>query len=337
MVNGYDYDTIMKEYFDITDTKTRKTLLAVNEADQNKVLTSLTSRLYDHLVTKVDDIDFGDIPNTKGDITKLKNYSDLNDCVDIMTNLLMEFKQDTTPITVIDKAINNIIARKELFEKGFRYKVELPMVLYSTMVLSVISATSFLISTCVEFIKTPNNDTFEMVIDKVALAKSKDNLLFVNLKKFNAACDKKQIDNCLDVVIKNSTKNLLGSNVTLVVGGIALAGLLLNIIPIMRELIFFFYNTRTRMSDYFDVQSDLLKMNAYNLECNETIEQEKRQKIVAKQYKISDRFKKIANFLAIKNKDAENKATKEILGDNKKYKTDELMEELPDSAASVLF
>ena len=160
MVNGYDYDTIMKEYFDITDTKTRKTLLAVNEADQNKVLTSLTSRLYDHLVTKVDDIDFGDIPNTKGDITKLKNYSDLNDCVDIMTNLLMEFKQDTTPITVIDKAINNIIARKELFEKGFRYKVELPMVLYSTMVLSIISATSFLISTCVEFIKTPNNDTF---------------------------------------------------------------------------------------------------------------------------------------------------------------------------------
>ena len=176
-----------------------------------------------------------------------------------------------------------------------------------------------------------------MVIVKVALAKSKDNLLFVNLNKFNAACDKKQIDNCLDVVIKNSTKNLLGSNVTLVVGGIALAGLLLNIIPIMRELIFFFYNTRTRMSDYFDVQSDLLKMNAYNLECNETIAQEKRQKIVAKQYKISDRFKKIANFLAIKNKDAENKATKEILGDNKKYKTDELMEELPDSAASVLF
>ena len=46
------------EFFDITDTETRKVLLAVNEADQNKVLVSLTSKLYDNVVDRIDDIDF---------------------------------------------------------------------------------------------------------------------------------------------------------------------------------------------------------------------------------------------------------------------------------------
>ena len=55
-----EFTKAMNEYFDIQDTKTRKILLAVNEADQNKILTSLTSKLYDNIIDKVDEIDFGD-------------------------------------------------------------------------------------------------------------------------------------------------------------------------------------------------------------------------------------------------------------------------------------
>ena len=39
------YEDIMMEHFDINDDYTRKTLLSINEADQNKVLESLTSKL----------------------------------------------------------------------------------------------------------------------------------------------------------------------------------------------------------------------------------------------------------------------------------------------------
>ena len=53
------YEQIIKEYFDITHTETRKVLLAIDEADQNMVLTNLTSKLYDHIVGKVDDIEIG--------------------------------------------------------------------------------------------------------------------------------------------------------------------------------------------------------------------------------------------------------------------------------------
>ena len=39
-----EFTIAMNEYFDIYDSKTRKTLLSVNEADQTKILTSLTSK-----------------------------------------------------------------------------------------------------------------------------------------------------------------------------------------------------------------------------------------------------------------------------------------------------
>lgn len=338
MINKRDYDIILNEYFDIDHRETRKVMLNINEADQNQVLSALTSKLYDHIVDRVDDIDFGDIPNTKGDITKLDSYQKLVDCVSVMRQLLEEYKQDVKPIGIIEDAIENVVQRKELFEKAFRYQVELPMITYSTIVLSIISSTSFLVSTCIEFIKIPSQDEFSVILDKVALTKSKSNLLFSNLDKFNTACDKGQIDNCLEVIIKNNMKNLTGVEVGFVVGGVAMAGLLLNIIPILRELIFFFYYSRTRVSDYFDIQADLLQMNAYNLQNNETMKKSERDKIVKKQLKIVELFRKLSNKIAINTKECEVKATKDIVQANKeKVRTTDLMDSIPDSASSALF
>lgn len=330
-----DYNQILKEYFDITDTKTRKIMLAINEADQNAVLSSLTTKLYGHIVDKVDDIDFGDIPKTKGDITKLESYEKLVDCVKTIHGILDEYKQSADSIITIEKAINNVLVRKDMFEKAFRYEIELPIVLYSTIVLAIVSATSFMIASSIEYIKTPSDETFDTMIDKVSLVRTKDHLLFDNLKKFNVACDKGQIDSCVNAFIKANAKNFTGT--TIAVGSIALVGLLLTIIPIIRELIFFFYYSRTRISDYFDMQSDLLTMNAYNVKNNTTMDKYKRDKIAKKQLSIAKRFRTIANKVQVTSKKAEIDTTKEIQKETKKVKTDELIDTVPDSASSVLF
>lgn len=336
-MNRKDYELIMQEHFDIGDTQTRKILLNINEADQNAVLNALTSKLYDNIVNKVDDIDYGVIPETKGDITKLENYEQLASCIILMRELMEEFKQDVTPVKTVETALNNLIERKDLFEKGFRYNVELPMITYCTIALSVVSSISFLISSCVEFIKTPAQEDFDLIIDKMAVAKTKQNLLFRNLDKFNKACDKGQIDDSMDYVIKSNMKNLTGVEVGVVAGSLALAGLILNIVPILRELIFFFYYSRTRVSDYFDIQADLLQMNAYNIKNNQSMNKKERESISKKQLKIVDIYRKISNKLAVEVKQSEVKATKEITSDNKQYKTSELVDSVPDSASSVLF
>lgn len=337
-LNGYN--EIIKEYFNLMDRETRKTLISVNEADQNRILLALTSKLYDNIVNKVDDIDYGSIPNTKGDITKLENFDKLSECVEVMHQILSEYKQDTKPVDIVAEALGNIKIRKELFEKAFRYNIEIGMIIYSTVSLSIISSISFLIATCIEFIKSPSQDDFKVSLDNVSLARTKQNLLFNNLEKFNKICNTKELDKCLDFAIKNNVKGLIGvDDAGFIVTGIALVSIVLNILPIIRELIFFFYYSRVRVSDYFDIQADLLQMSAYALKNNDhtPIKKIDKERIAKKQLSIVSFFRKIADKLSIDNKQAEVTSTKEIQKAGKaekNLKTSDILDSAPDSASS---
>lgn len=339
MTSAQKYDHIIREYFDITDRDTRKILVSVSEADKGEVLSSLTNKLYNNIIDKAYEIDFGTIPNSKGDITKIDNYDNMRECLNILRGIMVEYKQGTkNNIDVIEESINHIMNRKDLFTKAFQMNLELPIMIYSTTVLSIVSSISFMISSCIEFIKSPNQDTFDFEIDKLALNKSKDNLLFVNLSKFNIACRTGQVDSTINFVIKNKVKNFTGAEIGLIAGGIVIMGILLNIIPILRELIFFFYFTRVRIADYFEIQADLLQMNAYNIEHDQSVDPEERKKIAKKQMKIVENFRKVSNVVNIDNKNCEVKTTKEIKKINsQKYKHDDVLDSLPDSVASSIF
>lgn len=303
-------------HFDLTDKKTRQAILAMNEADQNSVLTALTSKLYDNIVAKVDDIDYGEIPSTKGDVTKLSNYAKLKECIDLLRNILFEYKQDTAPIDAVALALANIESRKDMFSRAFRMDVELPIIMYNNMVLAVINGVSYMIATCIEFIKTPNKDTFQISLNKVAFAKTKSNLMYNNLKRFNKCCEKRDFDKSMDHIIKEFVKIHEGAAITgffaSVGGKWAIAALLLMIIPFLREIVFFFYFVRMRVSEFFDLQADLLQMNAYNVESNATIDDSKKQKIVSGQLKVVEFFRKVANKFSINSKKAEVETEKEI-------------------------
>lgn len=338
-----EYNRVIDEFFDFTDRETRKVLLAVNEADQNKILVSLTSKLYDNVVDKVDDIDFGEIEMSKGDIEKLPNFETLHECLNNMARLLIEFKQDTHPVDQITECISNMIDTKDMWKKAYALNVELPMITYNTIVLAIIEAASYMVSMCVEFVKSPSEDTMKIMIDKSALTKSKSHMILKNIESFNSAFRKGQVQKAMWHVIDESAKkkNFVGLGIYggLGVGAAAvagIAGLLFCIIPLLRELIFLFYYTRVRVSDFFEVQADLLQVSSYNVENNRLdLTKEERKKIAAKQMKTADKFRKASRFIAIETAEAENKAVKEIKKeDNKKYKVNDVVDEFPDSAAS---
>ena len=325
------------EHFDLSDRTTLKVINSINEAEQGSVLTALTSKLYDNIVSKVDDIDYGDIPNTKGDIEKLPNFNKLTECVNLLRDILNEYKQDTAPIGEISMAISNIAARKDLFIRAFKLDVELPIIMYNTTVLSIINAVSYMIATSIEFMKTPNQDSFKITLDKVAYSKTKSNMLYNNIKKFNACCNSGKFDEAMEFIIKQRVKNSMREAAALGVAGGIIAGIaiVLNIIPILRELVFFFYYTRMRVSDFFDIQADLLQMNAYNLENNDKIDSQKRERVVSKQLKIVELFRKIANKISINGKKAEVETTKEIINNSKKMKINDLSNDLPESVSAL--
>lgn len=330
------FEKAMNEHFDATDAETRHVLLSVNEEDQNRVLTALTSKLYDSIVDKVDDIDFGDIPGTKGDITKLAAYQRLIETSNTIKEIMKHFNQPTEKnVDQILLGIENIAMRRDLFMKGYMANMELPIVIYNTMTMAVVMSLSYMISNCIDFIKSPNTDSFDAVIDRNALVKTNQHLLFSNLKRFNDSCKSKELDKALEYVIKSGSKQLLGT--TILLGeGIAIIGILLNIIPIMRELIYFYYYNRVRISDYFAIQADLLQMNAYNVEHNRpNLSKDERNKIVKKQLTIVKAFRTVSDKISIDCKQSEISGTKDLVKDAKKYKTSEIMEDMPDSAAAA--
>ena len=214
----------------------------------------------------------------------------------------------------------------------------MPIIIYNTIVLSIVSAVSYMISVCIDFIKSGSDQGIQISLDRVALSKTKDNVLFKDLEKFNKICSNGEFDKVMDYVIANNTKNFSGMAMYGAASVAVILGAMLLIIPLIRELIFFFYYSRCRIADYFDAQAALLTVNAYNIENNLTQDYKNKKEIVSKQKKIADKFKKIADTIKIKSRTGEDKSQKEIKKlDSKKYKQDEVLDNIPDSANSTLF
>lgn len=200
------YQELFREYFDISDTATRKCIVNLEDGEQEQLLTALSSKLYDMIVSKVDNIDFGTIPKSRGDITKVDGFENTENCLSIIRQLVMEYRQDPACVDTVITAIQNIKDRKGLFVKSFALSVELPMLLYNTTVLAIEQSVSFLIAVCIVYIKDPDIQGMNAALDKAAYNNAINNLLFQQLALFNNGCKTKEIDSLIDELIKNGGK-----------------------------------------------------------------------------------------------------------------------------------
>ena len=201
-----EFDQLIRENFDLSDTYTRKYIAVLEDGDKENLISALSSALYDKIVNKVDKIDFGTIPMSRGDITKVQGFDKTEECLAIMKRLVAEYEQPTDVIDVVINAINNVRDRKALFMKGFTLNNELPMLIYNLAVLSIERSVSFMIATCVQFIKDPNSNTTKQALDKVAYRKTMDDVLYQQLASFNNLCNKKVIDTVLENSMKHPIK-----------------------------------------------------------------------------------------------------------------------------------
>ena len=338
------YNQIIKEHFDVKDRHTRQVLLALDEADQNKVMMSLAGKLYNKIVAKVDEIDYGTIPQSKGDITKIANYMDLVECLEIIRGLIVEYKQPTDTVDTVLQAIENLKDSKDIWEKAFATECDFPILFYNTIALSIVSSTSLLISNSIEFIKDPVAGNFTTTLDKAGLNRSKNHLLFKDLEKFNKSYKKKEITKTMQEFLSANRQvkesgGITEGVATTIIAGVAITGVVIalfgTLISILQELVTMFYCARQSVADYFAIQSDLLALNAENAKLDVTKTESERKKIYNKQSKIAERFKKISNTLSIKLKSSESKADSVIKKEKTTYKVDDVVDEVPSSASSI--
>ena len=324
-----EMNIVLREYMNFGDSDTVKAI--VEASDQNQLLSALTSKLYDKIVEKADKIDFSTISRSRGDITKIENYTSLTECVDIIRNIVMQYKENTFPVDVVNTAMENIKSRTDIFRKAFVINASLPVMVYNTITAAIVNSVSFLIATCIEYVKTPQAESFQIALDTVAYHKTFDNLLFESLTKFNEACKSGDLDVSLKVCMEQSkikhesaeveikydspflSNEEIESDVVIhdkgckeKVSEATLSSISYNVsraflfiakylIPIIRGIVYMFYSSRQKISDYYTTQAELLEMNAYQLQYNNTIDVDRKKKIFDKQMKIANKFRNKAN------------------------------------------
>lgn len=315
---------VIVEYMDYTDIETNRRLMALDEEEQNTLLLSLTKKFYGMIIGKVDEVDFGEIPSTKGDITKLSKYKELIQCLELMKGIFEQYRENTEPVKVINTAIDNVIMNRDLFVSSYVNKIELGIYMYNTITLSIINALSYMISVCIEYVKDPKKEGLKIVMDKTGIGKVKDHLVYENLIKFNDACRKGDVENSLRPLVRSKAKNFVTAALFSFKSVLVLGGVLLAILPLIRDLVYFFFATKARVSTYFDVQATLLEMNAQEIKDGSAQSEEDKQKVIRRQLRIAGLFRKLSDFLAVEAKQSERKATNDIKEDSKSYKIDEV-------------
>ena len=354
----YDFNQIMREYMDYSNMDTVHAI-AEASSNQNQMLVALTSKLYDMITAKADKVDFSTISRSRGDITKIEKYDQLVECIDVIRNIVVAYKEDTHPVDVVSMALENLKSRTNMFKRAFVIGSPVPIMTYNNIGMAVVYSVSFLISTCIEYIKEPGAETFRMALDTVAYNKTDSNLLFNNLESFNESCKSGDFDKAIEVVLNQSkvkresaeievkpdspfltpeqiqngvvvhddkddcgdqtVQEGLGTALTIGAVGYGISrGLLFlvkQLIPVLRNITYFWFSSKQKFSDYWAAQADLLEMNAYQLQYNSTMDLDRKKKIIDKQLKIAAKWRTRANKWSVdyttSKKNAENISTVE--------------------------
>ena len=106
----------------------------------------------------------------------------------------------------------------------------------------------------------------------------------------------------------SKVKNFAGEDV--VITGVIIMGLA-SIVPMMRELIYFYYHSRVKIADYLKMQSDFLEMNKLAVQASSKPPQERKQ-IAIKQDKVIKELRRLSDKIMINNVDTNDVVKKQV-------------------------
>ena len=308
----------------------------LEESVQNGLSDAVLGKMFELTIGKYSKIDFSDIERSRGDITKIKYYANLRECIDILLDI--HSVSDKIPgVLPVSTALSNMLNLKKAFEHAFRTKNNVAIIIYNTVMYSIMEATSYLIATSVDFVK--NNSDTEFTVN--LYTDSKQHMLIEQLVKFNKTIDDgslikfiketenvtpdslheatvvgslidKGLEKAIDVATNVWNKKGVKTGVKVALGASALIWVACNIVPFIREMIYWIYKTRQKISDAAELQAEFLETN---IEILKSQDSEKNQKIISKQEKHIKRFKAIARVFSIESDKAQRDAKKEISDD----------------------
>ena len=297
------------------DPDTIMTITSFTEEEHPKAMAVLANKLYGMLVDKLEDIDFKEIEDSEGDITKFKYYTKTRESIAVLKELAIQSGSGEEDVKDIEKALTYLESNKTVFMKAFRLDIHILKYLYNTIVMAIIADIAYFTTVCVEFVKNPDH-TVSMEISNVKKYKTKFYMVHDSIKNFNSMVEKKQLEKVANGLMKVKSENFTDPiSTSLFIGGLlaGVVGIFIIItkvlIPTIRELAYLFFSVRVSVSNYCAVQQKLLEANALRIKSNGGAKD-----VAERQLKIAAFFEKLSNFFAIKVVPAEKKIDSTLKG-----------------------
>lgn len=326
----------------------------VFESSNDASNAALLQKLYMDIISK-SNIDFGSIPDSKGNLIKYKEYKLLERSLENINELFKGIQSDEVKLT--NELHDFIISAKKDFEFGFNFDVEIIKITYNTAVMSLYEMINLCILSYAQRIREDSGVT-------VNFSKSKRKCLLIvkNCEGLVKMWKTGQWSKLIAAIKKNPRKfavkesattaneaGIISGGATAIktlgglatgsasvgqmaeIGGLTLAEapiilkiagvltVLLALLFIIRGLISLFFAARVRMANYIRTQKEFVDFEKQK-------EFDKGDdRAVSKFSKISDKLENLATRIEVKIVADDKTAKKDLMDSNKKdYSTSEL-------------
>ena len=312
-----------------------KKIMTVLEDVNSPVTRKYQETLFKSVIDK-GHVDFGDIPNSSGNIKNYKGYQPMVETLDVIEKLAAEqnVKDVQGYVKIVKTAIANIESLSATFQKGFAMKSDYVMAEYNTFVFTCIEATTTLCNSFVEYVKRPDQLTLKMVVKNTKYRA--DLYYFEQLTKFNNVNAKMGMDyrKMLEAIANKGKNNFFGVDEIVGVAAISLAAMA--IVPITRELIYQVYKMRGNLSNMLDCQVNFLEMNKTCIEANQAMTTEEKSRILSRQNALKNKLSRLADTVRVKSNRAVIDARKDLHNANSMLSIDGLRNEISNSPLEII-
>ena len=292
-------------------------------------------KMYKSIIEKAH-IDFGDIPKSAGNIRNYSGYPAMTETLKVIQALAEEEQAPNVLnyVKIVQDAIASIENLSSTYEKGFTMKSEYVAMEYDTYVYFCVEATTALIYSFVDYMKSPEKQVVQMVIKNSKLRA--DEFYFDQLKKFNNVQSNLGINyrKMLEQMCTGDKDNFIGVSTVVGIGTVMAAAIA--IVPITREVIYQIYNFRGKLSDHIAMQAQFLEMNKACLEANTAFTADKKNKIMQKQEKLAKTLRKLSDAIRVKSSKSVLDSKRELQKDNKSLSIDSIKDEISNSPFEII-
>lgn len=294
--NASSYDEQMKIY-------------ALNEAEQAVINDRMVGNIYQSALKKRD-INFDTIPISKGDIKKFDGYDNMIATIEMLRQLSKKFGIKIAELDIVETAIGNIRAYRKTFEDAFTFNNDFLTLYYNSLVYACVEAVSLILSSYVEYVKTVNTLEFKLKKGKGMYG----NVCIGNLRKFNNTVKSGEFAKFANSILSKNKQQFLGTGIATTTA----LGLALSIVPILRQLIYYFYESRMSIGQYLEQQAEFLRINQEQMN-TDGISPAERDKIVKKQKETADRLDRLAEKIKVNSKISNKNSESKLKQDNKQW------------------